>query len=160
MDYWMAVGTKIFTIGHGALPLEEFLQHLHMHHIHALADVRRFPASKRQPHFSRAALSGAVNQREISYHWLGEKLGGYRIGGYETYTATDGFRNGCEELLRLAQMRLTVFMCAELDYRACHRRFIATYLQQQSVEVWHIDKSGGLLSHIEAESGTTISIPF
>jgi len=85
----MAVVTKIFTIGHGALTLEEFLRRLQMHHIRARADVRRFPASKRHPHFSRAALSGALKQREINYHWL-----------------------------------------------------------------------GGLLSHVEAESGTTISIPF
>jgi len=156
----MARVAKIFTIGHGALKLEEFLQRLQMHHICALADVRRFPASKRQPHFSRAALSGALNKCEIAYHWLGEKLGGYRAGGYETYAATDAFRNGCEELLRLAQMQPAAFLCAELDYRVCHRRFIAAYLQQQGVEVWHIDKRGGLLSPVEAESGTTISIPF
>jgi len=156
----MARVAKIFTIGHGALKLEEFLQRLQMHHIRALADVRRFPASKRHPHFSRAALSGALNKCKINYHWLGAKLGGYRTGGYETYTATDGFRNGCEELLRLAQVQLTAFLCAELDYRACHRRFIAAYLQQQGVEVWHIDKSGGLLSPVEAESGTTIAISF
>jgi len=156
----MATVAKIFTIGHGALTLEEFLRRLQMHHIRALADVRRFPASKRQPHFSRATLAGALNKCEIAYHWLGEQLGGYHSDGYETYAATEAFRNGCEELLRLAQVQPTAFLCAELDYRACHRRFIAAYLQQQGVEVWHIDKSGGLLSHVEAGSGTTISISF
>lgn len=156
----MAVVTKIFAIGHGALQLEEFLQRLQMHHIRALADVRRFPASKRQPHFSRAALSGALNKCEINYHWLGEKLGGYRAGGYETYTATDAFRKGCEELLRLALMQSTACMCAELDYRVCHRRFIAEYLQSQGVEVWHIAKNGELLSHTLAEFGATLQIPF
>jgi len=160
MDYWMAVITKIFTIGHGALTLEEFLQRLQTHHIRALADVRRFPASKRHPHFSRAALSGALNKRGINYHWLGEKLGGYRTSGYETYAATDAFRNGCEELLRLAQVQTTAFVCAELDYRACHRRFIAAYLQQQGFEVWHIGKNGELLSHAVAESRETLQIPF
>jgi len=35
-------------------------------------------------------------------------------------------------------------MCAKLDFRACHRRFIATYLQQRDFEVWHIDKKGEL----------------
>ncbi len=156
----MATVAKIFTIGHGALQLEEFLQRLQRHHIRALADVRRFPASKRHPHFSRAALGGALKKRAISYHWLGEKLGGYRTGGYETYAATGAFRNGCEELLRLAQVQPTAFLCAELDYRACHRRFIAAYLQQQDVEVWHIGKNGELLSHAAAESGATLQIPF
>lgn len=156
----MTVVTKIFTIGHGALQLEAFLQRLQMHHIRALVDVRRFPASKRHPHFSRAALADGLKKHEISYHWLGEKLGGYRTGGYETYTASCAFREGCEELLRLAQRQPAAFMCAELDYRACHRRFIAEYLQSQGVEVWHIAKNGELLSHALAESGATLQIPF
>jgi len=156
----MTVGTKIFTIGHGALQLEEFLQRLQAHHILALADVRRFPASKRHPHFSRAALIGSLNKCEINFHWLGEKLGGYRTGGYETYAATGVFREGCKDLLQLAQQQPTAFMCAELDYRACHRRFIAEYLQQQGVEIWHIGKNGELLSPAVAEFGVTLPIPF
>lgn len=156
----MVVATKIFTIGHGALQLEEFLQRLQAHHIYALADVRRFPASKRHPHFSRAALHGSLGKYEIAYHWLGEKLGGYRTGGYETYVATATFRDGCKELLQLAQQQPTAFMCAELDYRACHRRFIAEYLQSQGGEIWHIGKKGELLSHAVAESGMTLPISF
>jgi len=156
----MAVIAKIFTIGHGALPLEEFLQRLQTHQIHALADVRRFPASKRHPHFSRAVLAAALNKIAISYHWFGEKLGGYRTGGYDAYAVTGVFRAGCDELQQLAQKQPTAFMCAELDYRACHRRFIAEYLQQQGVEIWHIGKNGELFSHAVAESGVTLPIPF
>jgi uncharacterized protein (DUF488 family) len=163
MAWWshaMAVIEKIFTIGHGGLALKEFLRRLQARGIAMLVDVRRFPVSKRHPHFSRAALAGALKQCEINYRWLGEKLGGYRNDGYETYAATDAFRNGSAELLRLAQRQPTAFMCAELDYRACHRRFIAAFLQQQGVEVWHIDKNGELLSHVEAEAQVTMQIPF
>ncbi|MCG3121526.1 MAG: hypothetical protein ALAOOOJD_04644 [bacterium] len=151
---------KIFTIGHGALALEEFLRRLQKHKIAALADVRRFPTSKRHPHFSRAALSAALNECGIAYHWLGEKLGGYRPGGYEAYAATSAFRSGCAELIRLAPIQPLAFMCAELDYRGCHRRFIAAYLQEQGLEVWHLDKGGGLSAHAEAAAGVTIQIPF
>jgi uncharacterized protein (DUF488 family) len=141
------------------LALEEFLRRLHKHKIEVLADVRRFPASKRHPHFSRAVLSAALNECGIAYQWLGEKLGGYRTGGYEAYTNTETFRRGCEELIRLARIQPLVFMCAELDYRGCHRRFIATYLQQKGFEVWHIDRLGGLSAHAEAEAGATMQIP-
>jgi uncharacterized protein (DUF488 family) len=151
---------KIFTIGHGALPLEEFLRRLQKHEIKALADVRRFPTSKRHPHFSRAALSAALNECDIAYHWLGEELGGYRAGGYESYAQTETFGHGCEELIRLAQIQPLAFMCAELDYRGCHRRFIAACLQQKGIEVVHIDKLDGLLAHVEAEAGATMQIPF
>lgn len=156
----MAAFGKIFTIGHGALPIDEFLERLRAHDIHVLVDVRRYPASKRHPHFSRAALAAALKNFGISYHALGEKLGGYRAGGYETYAATAAFQDGCKELLQLAQQQPAAFMCAELDYRACHRRFIAEHLQAQGVEVWHIGKNGELLSPAVAESGVTLPIPF
>ena len=160
MDYWIIAATKILTIGHGGLSLEEFLRRLQMHGITALADVRRFPTSKRHPHFARTNLAATLDERGIVYHWLGEKLGGYRTGGYESYANTSAFRSGCEELMRLAQLQPLSFMCAELDYRNCHRRFISTYLQQQGLEVRHISKHGELLAHAEAESGETMQISF
>ncbi len=151
---------RIFTIGHGALALEEFLHRLEAHGIKALADVRRFPTSKRHPQFARANLAAALNENGIIYHWLGETLGGYRTGGYETFTNSDTFRQGCAELIRLAQAQPLAFLCAELDYRGCHRRFIAAYLQQRGIEVWHIGKNGELFAHAEAEARETLQIPF
>ncbi len=151
---------RIFTIGHGALALEELLRRLQAYGIKALADVRRFPTSKRHPQFARVNLAAALNEKGIVYHWLGETLGGYRTGGYEAYTNTDTFRQGCEELIHLAHAQPLAFMCAELDYRGCHRRFIAAYLQQRGFEVWHIDKTGGLLAHADAEVWETMQIPF
>lgn len=151
---------RIFTIGHGALTREEFLRRLQVHDIKALADVRRFPTSKRQPQFARVNLAAALNEKGIVYHWLGETLGGYRTGGYEAYVSTDAFRRGCEVLIRLAQAQPLAFMCAELDYRGCHRRFIAACLQHRGIDVWHIGKIGAVFAHSEAESGETMEIPF
>ncbi|MDZ7289169.1 MAG: DUF488 domain-containing protein [candidate division KSB1 bacterium] len=156
----MATSVRIFTIGHGGLTLEEFLHRLQAHGITALADVRRFPTSKKHPHFSRAILEMALTDRGIAYYWLGETLGGYRTGGYEAHMKTEAFRHGCEELIRVAQTQPLAFMCAELDYRGCHRRFIAAYLQQQGIEVWHIGRTGQLLAHVAAEPKQTLSIDF
>jgi uncharacterized protein (DUF488 family) len=156
----MSVPLKIYTIGHGALTREEFLRRLQAHGIKALADVRRFPTSKRHSQFARANLAAALNEKGIVYHWLGETLGGYRTGGYEAYTSTDPFRQGCDELIHLAHAQALAFMCAELDYRGCHRRFIAAYLQQRGIEVWHIGKNGELFAHAEAVLRETMQIPF
>ena len=156
----MSMTLKIYTIGHGALTFEEFLRRLQAHGIKALADVRRFPASKRHPHFTRTNLAEALNEKGIVYCWLGETLGGYRTGGYEAYVNTSTFRQGCDELIHLAQVQPLAFMCAELDYRGCHRRFIAAYLQKREVEILHIDKTGGLLAHTDAEARETLQIPF
>ncbi len=151
---------KIFTIGHGALALEEFLRRLQTHGIKALADVRRFPTSKRHPQFTRPGLAAALKPHGMAYHWLGETLGGYRAGGYDAYMQTEAFRQGCGELIQLAQTQPLAFMCAELDYRGCHRRFIAAHLQQNGFEIWHIGKNGELLSHAATETNTTMPIPF
>lgn len=151
---------KIYTIGHGALTLEEFLRRLQVHGLKTLADVRRFPTSKRHPQFTRANLAAALNEKGIVYDWLGETLGGYSTGGYEAYANTGTFRQGCDELMNLAQAQPLAFMCAELDYRGCHRRFIAAYLQKRGAEVLHIDKMGGLIAHTDAEARETIQIPF
>ena len=151
---------KIFTIGHGGLIFEAFLRRLQMYNIIALADVRRFPASKRHPHFARTHLAAALKENGITYSWLGEALGGYRTGGYEAYVKTNTFRLGCNELTRLAQKQRLAFLCAELDFRGCHRRFIAAYLLSQGIEVWHIDKNGNLLAHASAALEETMQIPF
>ncbi|MGH7596490.1 MAG: DUF488 family protein, partial [bacterium] len=68
----MSMPLKIYTIGHGALKLEEFLYRLQTHGIKTLADVRRFPTSKRHLQFVRANLAAALNEKGIVYHWLGE----------------------------------------------------------------------------------------
>jgi uncharacterized protein (DUF488 family) len=160
MSKELMMSLRIFTIGHGALTFEEFLRRLQAHGLKALADVRRFPTSKRHPQFARVNLAAALNDKGIAYHWLGETLGGYRTGGYEAYTNTEAFRKGCDELMNLAQAQPLAFMCAELDYRGCHRRFIAAYLQQRGIEVRHIGKNGELFAHAAAESKQTLQIPF
>ena len=93
-----------------------------------MADVRRFPTSKKHPHFSRENLGPALKEAGIEYVFLGEELGGYRRGGYEAYTETEGFRRGLGRLEELAVQGKTAIMCAERDPRGCHRRYIAAAL--------------------------------
>jgi uncharacterized protein (DUF488 family) len=40
---------KIWTIGHSTRPLQQFLALLAQYEVQAIADVRRFPGSRRQP---------------------------------------------------------------------------------------------------------------
>ena len=60
----------IWTVGHSTLDLDEFLRIVR--DVEVLADVRRFPGSRRYPHFSRASLEQAK-----PYRWF-EALGGRR----------------------------------------------------------------------------------
>ncbi|HEY7328895.1 MAG TPA: DUF488 family protein, partial [Gemmataceae bacterium] len=49
--------TSLFTIGHSNHPLDRFLALLVQHEIEALVDIRRFPGSRKHPHFSRDNLA-------------------------------------------------------------------------------------------------------
>jgi uncharacterized protein (DUF488 family) len=46
----------IFTIGHSNHPIERFLELLRQHAMEELADIRRFPGSRKHPHFNREPL--------------------------------------------------------------------------------------------------------
>ena len=67
----------IWTIGHSTRTLEAFLDALATYRIETVADVRRFPGSRRHPHFAKDALSESLPSHGIVYRWL-PKLGGRR----------------------------------------------------------------------------------
>ena len=67
----------VWTIGHSTRGPDEFLAVLAAHGLQAIADVRRFPGSKRHPHFAREALEASLPSEGIRYQWL-PQLGGRR----------------------------------------------------------------------------------
>lgn len=142
----------IWTIGHSTRSLDEFLALLVSQEIEALADVRRFPASRKYPHFNADALRSKLTAGGIEYVPLTE-LGGRRkarpdshntawrnesFRGYADYMETEDFRAGLDRLLALAQRRRTAVMCSEAVWWRCHRSLIADDLKSRGVEVQHI----------------------
>ncbi len=67
----------IHTIGHSTRTIENFIGLLDAHHISMLVDVRRWPMSKRHPHFNRDALSNSLAKQGLAYLWR-QDLGGFR----------------------------------------------------------------------------------
>jgi len=134
----MPPGKAIYTVGHSNLPWEEFVRLLTDFGIEIIADVRRFPTSKKHPHFAREALARGLSQAGIRYEWLGEELGGYRKGGYEAHMQTESFRRGITRLLSLSDEGRVAILCAERNPRGCHRRYISAHLAGLGVRVIHI----------------------
>jgi uncharacterized protein (DUF488 family) len=128
---------RIFTIGHSNRGLEEFIEILKGAGVEVVVDVRRFPKSKFE-HFNRENLENGLKLAGIDYYYLGDKLGGFRRGGYENYTNTKEFNEGIEELVKIAEERLTAIMCAERLVFRCHRRFIAKRLEEIGFKVIHL----------------------
>jgi uncharacterized protein (DUF488 family) len=151
----------VWTIGHSTRPLDEFLDLLSSHSIEAVADVRRYPGSRRWPHFAREPLETELQKRRIHYHWFPE-LGGRRtpapdspntawrsaaFRGYADYMATEPFAEGLIRLVNLASGLRTAIMCAEAVWWRCHRGLIADVLRWLGFDVIHILGPGATSSH-------------
>jgi uncharacterized protein (DUF488 family) len=146
------VGATLYSIGHGRLPAEEFVLHLSRFGIGLLADVRRYPSSRRHPQFNAARLAESLASASIEYRQLGDALGGYRETSYEDYARTGSFQSGLESLEELSRGRSAVaFMCAEKLPWKCHRRFIAQALRERGWDVRHIVEGGLLLPEQASE---------
>lgn len=129
---------EIWDVGHSNRNEDEFLALLEKHRIETIIDVRRFPTSKKFPHFEKPYLKISMKKANIEYTWLGGKLGGFRKGGYEQWMKTEDFASGMEELENKASQKRTAFMCAEAQHTACHRKYIIAFLEQKGWKVLHI----------------------
>lgn len=156
----------LLTIGHSTHTIDSFLSLLGQHGIQVLADIRRFPGSRKFPHFNRENLAAILPVAGIEYHWL-EALGGRRNapGGkssnlglrnesfrnYADYMRTPEFRQGMDQLLALAATKRTAYMCSESVFWRCHRRLVSDYLLMKGYTVQHIMPSGQLRPHTLTE---------
>jgi len=145
----------LFTIGHSNRSLSELICLLKENRVEVLVDIRRWPVSKKYPHFNRDVLKESLNGEGIRYLWLGEELGGYRKNGlgdkspnkswnsigfrnYADHTLSEEFRRGIRRLLGYAEKWRVAYMCSERFYWRCHRRIISDYLVAKGHQVTHI----------------------
>jgi uncharacterized protein (DUF488 family) len=129
--------------------------------LQAIADVRRFPGSRRHPHFGAEPLAAALREAGIEYVHLPE-LGGRRsvakdspndgwevpaFRAYADHLRSDEFAAGRARLAELAGERRTAVMCAEAQPWRCHRRLIADVFAFDGWHVRHVMSSGRLEDH-------------
>ena len=155
---------QLFSIGHSNQPLDRFLALLVQHRIEALVDIRRFPGSRKYPHWNQKKLAASLQEAGIEYHWI-ETLGGRRrskkgappspnqglrnesFRSYADYMLTEEFRQAAEKLLEIAAQKRTTMMCAEAVYWRCHRRLVSDFLLANEIMVQHIMRNGELQPH-------------
>ncbi|WP_029035201.1 DUF488 family protein [Salinimicrobium terrae] len=148
----MSQQPRIWTIGHSTHPLEEFLEWLQSHNIEALVDIRRYPGSRKYPHFNLEALAESFPKNGIFYHHF-ENLGGRRkakpdsvnqvwrhpsFRGYADYMETSEFKSTVEELKAIATENRTAIMCSEAVWWSCHRAMVSDYLKAEGWKILHI----------------------
>jgi len=146
------MSSTIWTIGHSTRPLDAFLELLARYRLEAVADVRRFPGSRRYPQYAEAALRAALGRHGIAYRWL-PALGGRRrplpgspnvawrsasFRGYADHMSSAEFSVALLDLLDFAARLRTTVMCSEAVWWRCHRALIADALRVRGIEVVHI----------------------
>ena len=151
----------IYTIGHSTRELAAFLDLLAAHGVTQIVDVRRYPASRRHPHFAREALAAALEAVGVAYHHEPD-LGGRRTArgdstntawrsvsfrGYADYMETPEFEHALARLLELARVRPSAILCAEAVPWRCHRQLIADVLVARGEVVSHILGAARLDQH-------------
>jgi uncharacterized protein (DUF488 family) len=139
----------VFTVGHSTHTLDELIRILRKFGIARLVDVRTVPRSARNPQFNRETLPAALATEGIAYVHLPE-LGGFRharpdsantgwrnasFRGFADYMQTDGFRDGMQKLIDLAEMGKSAILCAEAVPWRCHRSLIGDALTARGLPV-------------------------
>lgn len=142
----------VWTIGHSTRSAAELCDVLAAYEIELVADVRRFPGSRRLPQFATDALYDHLASCGVAYRWLAA-LGGRRrpdpdspntawrhpaFRAYADHVASEEFADGLFELLMLANGLRTAIMCAEVLWWRCHRRIISDVLVSLGATVIHI----------------------
>lgn len=159
--------TRLLTVGHGTATAEAFVDLLRGAGVEEVVDVRRYPGSRRHPHFGSDAMASWLADSGLGYVHL-PSLGGRRRGdpsspniglrneqfrAYADHMATQEFRDGVADLLaRVAERRVAV-MCSESVWWRCHRRLVADHLVLvEEVDVGHLFHDGRLAGHVPTET--------
>jgi uncharacterized protein (DUF488 family) len=155
---------EIFTIGHSTHPIETFVGLLRDADIELVADVRRYPGSRRNPQFGAESLAASLAAADIGYEPFGDSLGGrrspdasapvdnsaWRVAAFRAYADhmwSPEFVDGLERLEALAQERRAAIMCAEAHPSRCHRRLIADVLLARGWSPIHLFAKGRREAH-------------
>ena len=114
--------------------------------------MRRFPVSRKWPHFDAERLAKSLPAAGIDYDGMPE-LGGRRkprpdsphvawrvdaFRGYADFLDTEEFARSLEKAMRLARERRSALMCAESLPWRCHRSILADAFLARGWEVFEI----------------------
>jgi len=150
----------LYTVGHGTLEQEAFVELLRGVGIRHVVDIRSYPGSRHNPQFGKEEMQSWIPEAGLSYAWMPD-LGGRRkpvpgsrhvalrhpsFRAYADHMETPEFVACVDELLRGGNAR--VVMCSESVWWRCHRRLVSDYVTLvRDVAVEHVMHDGRLMEH-------------
>jgi uncharacterized protein (DUF488 family) len=169
---------RIYTVGHGEMQLDVFLELLRQYGIGRVVDVRMVSSSRHNPQFDKKILSPFLRIRRIKYLHVKE-LGGLRrhvradspnggwrnaaLRGFADYMTTPVFAAALTGIISLAKDRTMALLCSEPEPWRCHRLLIADALTVRGIDVIHIISLSKTIPHTISPSakvrGTELTYP-
>ena len=118
-------------------------------------DTRSAPVSRRAAFANKRTMPALLEQKGISYVYLGDALGGkpsdddlYGKDGkpdYPKMSSQQSFQAGIDAVLEIAERETVVLMCSEEDPWKCHRHLlIGPAMLQRGVGLMHIRRDGSV----------------
>jgi uncharacterized protein (DUF488 family) len=173
------IAARAFTVGHSRRSLAELVALLHEAGVTDLIDVRRVPRSRFNPHFNGDALIAKLPAGGIRYRAMPDLGGlreaasastanaGWRNPGFRAfadYAATASFARAFAELRACVLAAPSAIMCAERDWRRCHRQIIADRLIVEGFAITHlvdvgVAEAGALTPFARLEPGGRVVYP-
>jgi uncharacterized protein (DUF488 family) len=161
----------LLTVGHGPDDRGRLAARLTGAGIGLVVDVRRFPASRRNPDVAEEALARWLPEAGIGYRW-DARLGGRRrlppgepvadawwtvaqFAAYAAHTRTPEFTAALDAVLAAAERTTVAVMCSESVWWRCHRRLIADVaVLGRGLPVTHLMPDGRLTPHRPSEGAS------
>jgi len=157
---------RLYTIGHGNLDIESFLQILRENHLDWVADVRSAPYSRMFPWFNKTELAQALEDAGMRYVFLGQQLGGKPREGeaagewkqgklnyqlVSSLSRTKRWTEGIKNLIALVKStdddgEIGCLLCSERDPNNCHRSLVSFNVESALPEltVTHLGYNSGV----------------
>lgn len=138
----------VYTIGHSTRTAEDFIALLKIYKVEMVVDVRTIAGSRYNPQYNEEPLKNTLLEQDISYVRMAG-LGGLRhttknsinmawknksFRGYADYMQTPEFAENIKELIKLAEEKRIVIMCAEAVPWRCHRSLIGDALVVRKIK--------------------------
>lgn len=140
----------IYTVGHSAYEIDNFISLLKENEINTIVDVRSTPYSKFASQFNKEILKHHLKEYKICYIFMGDLLGArykdknllFNDGkvNFKKVQETKSFQDGIDRLNKgMAKGYNISLMCSEKEAFDCHRFcLISEFLTKNGVDVNHI----------------------
>jgi uncharacterized protein (DUF488 family) len=152
-----AQACDLLTIGHSNLPADRFITLLRDSKVSVVIDVRSVPFSRWCPWFSSKALAARLATEGISYHALGDELGGRPrdpklycdgLADYAAMARRPEFCAGLDRVIDETRRHRVCLLCSEREPLDCHRcLLVGRALAERGVTPGHIRADGTIEPH-------------